>query len=192
MNFLAHLYLSGDNESLRFGNFVGDAVRGNQLARFPEDIQRGIILHRKIDSFTDEHPIFRKHCKLLYPDHGHYARVILDVIYDYFIASNWSKFHSQTLNEYAAAFYLATKEREHLLPASIERLFALMQKQNWLLQYASLEGLEHILFHMNKRTSFPSQFPQAVTVLKNEEQQMLPDFFIFFDELINYCNNQSI
>ena len=191
MNFLAHLYLSGTNEELRFGNFIGDAVRGNQIKNYPLEVQQGINLHRKIDTFTDTHPIFRKHCKLLYPEHGHYARVIQDVIYDYFIASNWEKFHTQTLNEFSREFYMAAAARSHLLPTRMEHLSALMQQQNWLVQYATLEGLENILFHMNKRTSFPSQFPLAIRIVKEKEKEMLGDFFIFFNALKSYCEQYS-
>lgn len=191
MNFLAHLYLSGNNEALRFGNFIGDAVRGKQINDYPLDVQQGIVLHRRIDTFTDNHPIFRQHCKLLYPEHGHYARVIQDVIYDYFIASNWERFHPQSLHTYSLAFYKAAAERNHLLPPRMEKLFSLMQKQNWLLQYATLEGLENILFHMNKRTSFPSQFPLAMRIVKAKEQEMLPDFFKFFDALKKDCENPT-
>ena len=68
MNYLAHIYLSGTHMELRFGNFIADAVPGKQYAVYAKGVQKGILLHRAIDTFTDQHPLFRKHCKLLFPD----------------------------------------------------------------------------------------------------------------------------
>ncbi|MGA2151478.1 MAG: DUF479 domain-containing protein, partial [Geobacteraceae bacterium] len=51
MNFLAHLYLSGDDPELLVGNLLGDFVKGRLSGNFPDGIERGIELHRRIDSF---------------------------------------------------------------------------------------------------------------------------------------------
>ncbi|MGB2475785.1 MAG: ACP phosphodiesterase [Flavobacteriaceae bacterium] len=191
MNFLAHLYLSGDREDLRFGNFIGDAVRGKNYSQYNQEVQKGILLHRAIDTFTGQHPIFRKHCKVLYPEHGHYARVIIDVIYDHFLASNWNKYHRQSLPLFALDFYQAVALRENELPSRMKKLFQMMNQQNWLLQYATLEGLHNILFHMNKRTSFPSQFPEAIKIIENQKEAMQIDFDTFFLDLKSFCKNHS-
>lgn len=191
MNFLAHLYLSGDDEALRFGNFIADAIRGKNFNHFTLPIQRGIKLHREIDHFTDQHPIFREHCKLLSPDHGHYARVIMDVVYDYFLASNWEKYHPIPLDIYANSFYLTTSANQDYIPEKMQRLFQFMKTQNWLLQYESISGLENILFHMSKRTKFPSNFASAVPIIVTNENVMLPAFFDFFENLQAFCKNHS-
>ena len=83
MNFLAHIYLSGDNDLIKIGNFMADGVRGNDYLDFPEEIQKGIILHRAIDTFTDAHPIFRKSKHRLHEKYGHYSGVIIDILYDH-------------------------------------------------------------------------------------------------------------
>ena len=192
MNFLAHIYLSGNNDDLRFGNFIADFVRGNQLKQFPLGVQKGILLHRAIDTFTDQHPIFRQHCKLLFPEHGHYARVIMDVVYDHFLASNWKKYHSDTLEIYADTFYKGTSKRMEELPIKMQGMFSTMRKQNWLVQYARIDGLENILMHMSKRTSFPSHFDRAIPTIKQEESLMLSQFHCFFEELCLFSKNHSI
>ena len=191
MNFLAHIYLSGSNEDLRFGNFIADFIRGNKLNQFSVGVQKGIQLHRAIDTFTDQHPIFRKHCKLLYPEHGHYARVIMDVVYDHFLAAQWKRYHTDTLENFADAFYLATADRIYDLPVKMQGMFATMHKQNWLLQYATVKGLENILMHMSKRTSFPAHFDRAIPTIQQEKAQMLPQFYDFFEELCLFSKNHS-
>ncbi|MDD3273470.1 MAG: DUF479 domain-containing protein, partial [Bacteroidales bacterium] len=58
MNYLAHIYLSGSNRQLQVGNFIGDFVKGRKHENYPKGIQKGILLHREIDRFTDCHPLF--------------------------------------------------------------------------------------------------------------------------------------
>ena len=79
MNFLAHIYLSGDNDLIKIGNFMADGIRGKHFESYPLEIQKGIILHRSIDTFTDAHPIFRQSTKKLHEKYHHYAGVIVDV-----------------------------------------------------------------------------------------------------------------
>ena len=84
MNYLAHVYLSGDDKHLAIGNFIADKVKGKQFLQYPQTIQNGILLHRKIDSFTDSHPLFKKNVTLLFPIHRHYSRVIVDLFFDHY------------------------------------------------------------------------------------------------------------
>src|SRR5436190_842749 len=87
MNFLAHLYLSGDDADVMTGNFIGDFVRGRNLAeQFGEKIARGIELHRAIDAFTDHHSVVKQSKTRLRPKYGHYSGVIVDIFYDHFLA----------------------------------------------------------------------------------------------------------
>ena len=83
MNFLAHIYLSGEDEGVTIGNFIADHVRGNHFGHYPKEIQLGIILHREIDTFTDTHEIVRESKRRLHERYRHYDGVIIDIFYDY-------------------------------------------------------------------------------------------------------------
>ena len=183
MNFLAHIHLSGNDKDLRFGNFIADAVRGKAYQEFSLSIQRGILLHRKIDHYTDNHPTFRQHCRLLYADHGHYARVIMDVLYDHLLAKHWANFHPQHLEDFAETFFTEIEAQQELLPEKMHGLFQTMKKQNWLVQYKTIEGLTHILYHMSKRTAFPSNFTTAVDILDDHSTDLLTEFTSFYTDL---------
>ena len=189
MNFLAHIHLSGQDKDLRFGNFIADGIRGKEIHNFPSRVQAGIQLHRAIDNFTDQHPVFRAHCKLLSPDHGHYARVIMDVVYDHLLAQQWTDFHPLPLADFAQDFYRETELRKEMIPQKMQRLFQLMQEQDWLVEYSRVEGLERILFHMSKRTSFPSNFSKAVAVIEENKPLLFPAFKNFYKELQVHCKN---
>ena len=64
MNYLAHIFLSGDNRKIQIGNFVGDAVKGHAYKKFSPDFRKGILLHRAIDDYTDHHPLVREAIEL--------------------------------------------------------------------------------------------------------------------------------
>jgi acyl carrier protein phosphodiesterase len=95
MNFLAHIYLSGDNDLLKIGNFMADSIRGHHYEDYPTEIRKGILLHRAIDSFTDMHPIYRQSKHRLHEKYGHYSGVIMDIFYDHFLAKNWNKYSNE-------------------------------------------------------------------------------------------------
>ena len=84
MNFLAHIYLSGEDTPLMIGNFIGDFVKGNEYKNFPADIQNGVLLHREIDSYTDSHEIVLESKKRLREKYRHYSGVITDIFYDHY------------------------------------------------------------------------------------------------------------
>ena len=65
MNFLAHIYLSGEDQGITIGNFIADGIKGKKYLSYSEDMQKGILLHRSIDSFTDQHPVVRQSTKRL-------------------------------------------------------------------------------------------------------------------------------
>ncbi len=95
MNYLAHLYLSGqDNKELLVGNFIADEVKGNKYKSYSQGIRQGIFLHRKIDEFADRHPIFNQSKKRLYPVYRHYAGVVNDIFYDHFLAKDWNVYYA--------------------------------------------------------------------------------------------------
>jgi len=105
MNFLAHLYLSGNNEQICIGNFIADWVKGSHLELYPDIIRKGIIVHRSIDDFTDHNPIVLRNAKLFKSGFGHYSSVVIDVVYDYFLANLWDNYSTINLPDFATSMY---------------------------------------------------------------------------------------
>ena len=56
MNYLAHAFLSFNDSGLLIGNMISDFVKGKKQFDYTPDIQKGIRLHRMIDTYTDAHP----------------------------------------------------------------------------------------------------------------------------------------
>ncbi len=183
MNYLAHIYLSGDNDALKIGNFISDFIRGNKYKNYPEAIQKGILLHRKIDSFTDENAIVRKSKRRLHERYKHYDGIIIDIIFDHFLAKNWQQFSEVSLLDYETHFLELLKNNFEILPVKVQQIFPYMKEQKWLSSYATLEGIEKVLKGVNKRTNGKSKMDRAITDLKTLYVEFEQDFTLFFIEL---------
>ncbi|NNC70408.1 MAG: DUF479 domain-containing protein, partial [Flavobacteriaceae bacterium] len=149
MNFLAHIYLSGDDKLVTIGNFMADGIRGKQYKTYPEKIQVGILLHRAIDTYTDAHPIVRRSTKRLHEKYSHYSGIIVDILYDHFLAKNWKTYSSIPLSKYVDEFYDSLEDNFEVLPTRIQKMMPYMIADNWLLSYASIDGITKVLEGMN-------------------------------------------
>ncbi|MGO4822258.1 MULTISPECIES: ACP phosphodiesterase [unclassified Flavobacterium] len=190
MNFLAHIYLSGDNDLIKIGNFMADGIRGKHFESFPTDIQKGIVLHRAIDTFTDAHPIFRQSTKKLHARYHHYAGVIVDVFYDHYLAKNWSTYSSEDLGEYIERFYQSLHTHTTLLTERTVGLMPYMIKQNWLLSYQRIEGIKQILTQMDSRTKNKSNMRFATEELEEFYIEFEKEFTLFFEELREHAQEK--
>ncbi|NMH26230.1 acyl carrier protein phosphodiesterase [Flavobacterium solisilvae] len=192
MNFLAHIYLSGDNDLLKIGNFMADSIRGNSYENYPDEIKKGILLHRSIDSFTDMHPVYRKSKHRLHEKYGHYSGVIMDIFYDHFLAKNWANYSNKKLEEYADEFYQLLQDNYDLLTDKIQGMMPYMIARNWLVSYASISGLEMILFQMDHRTKNRVAMHEAIVELQEFYLEFETEFTLFFEELQQHCKNKLL
>jgi acyl carrier protein phosphodiesterase len=192
MNYLAHIYLSNENQGITIGNFIADGIKGKKYTKFPKEIQKGILLHRGIDSFTDFHPTVRLSTKRMHKNYGHYSGVIVDILYDHFLAKNWKNYHEQPLEEYIENFYELLRNSSDVLTPRIKRMMPYMISDNWLLSYASIEGISKILAQMNRRTNNISKMNFAVLELEEYYEEFENEFTSFFEELRVFSNNKII
>jgi acyl carrier protein phosphodiesterase len=192
MNFLAHIYLSGDNDLIKIGNFMADGIRGKQFESFPSEIQKGIILHRAIDTYTDAHPIFRQSTKKLHEKYHHYAGVIIDVFYDHFLAKNWKAYSDENLDDFVKKFYDSLTENHSVLTERTQHLMPIMFRENWLVSYQTIEGIHHILTQMDRRTKNTSKMQFASNELKEYYTEFETEFTAFFEELKQHVNHKLL
>ena len=183
MNYLAHLYLSGKNEDVLIGNFIADSVKGSKYKDYSTDIQRGIVLHRQIDTHTDAHPNFRTSTKRLHKNYGHYSGVIVDIFFDHFLAKNWKHYSSISLADYAQDCYFILNKNIQMMPEKAQYILPYMTKGNWLLSYVSVEGISSVLSGMNRRTNGRSGMDKATIELQQFYSEFEDDFKIVFKDL---------
>ncbi|NMH89929.1 acyl carrier protein phosphodiesterase [Flavivirga algicola] len=190
MNYLAHIYLSGNNDLVTIGNFIADGIKGKSYKKYSKDIQTGILLHRNIDSYTDAHKTVRLSTKRLHEKYGHYSGIIVDILYDHFLAKNWNKYSPIPLHTYIDAFYDSLKEHYHILPTRIQKMMPYMIADNWLLSYASIDGISRVLDGMNRRTQNISGMHEAIVELEEFYKEFENEFTVFFSELISFSKQK--
>ena len=184
MNFLAHLYLSGDDPKIMVGNFIGDFVKGREaLASFEKEIIFGIELHRSIDAFTDHHPIVKSSKKRLSDKYRHYAGVIVDMYFDHFLSKLWNKFHETPLETFSSNSYRVLEDHRNILPDRVKMMLPYMIRGNWLVGYGTIDGIGQALSGMARRTPYQSKMEQAADDLRENYELFEHDFLNFFPEL---------
>jgi acyl carrier protein phosphodiesterase len=192
MNFLAHIYLSGDNDLIKIGNFMADGIHGKQFDIYPMDIQKGIILHRAIDTFTDAHPVFRQSTKRLHANYHHYSGIIVDIFYDHFLAKNWNSYSNEPLEDYSERFYQSLRDNFDDLTPKTQKMMPYLIAHNWLLSYQSIDGIESVLTKMDNRMKHDSNMRFSIAELKAFYSEFELEFTSFFEDLIVHSNLKII
>ena len=182
MNFLAHLYLSGEDEQLMIGNFIADSVKGSSFRNYPEGIAKGIRLHRAIDFYSDNHPIFLKSMERLRPGYRKYAGVIVDIFYDHFLAKNWQEYSDKPLEQYAAGVNALMLQNILVMPAKSLLFLKYAIRTNRFVSYATPDGIGEVLYGMSRRTTFRSNMELAGKDLEENYPEFENEFRIFFED----------
>jgi len=190
MNFLAHSHLSGDNRDILFGNFIADSVKGKAMNDFPNNIKNGILLHRKIDSFTDKHEIVKTSVKLIRPAYGKFSGVVVDIYYDHFLAANWTDYSETNLKSFAKYVYLILGINFSLLPARTKKMLPFLIAQNWLVGYSNFDSLKRVFAGMDRRTNNISGMKDAVVQLKINYDELGLHFKEFYPLLQDFAKEQ--
>jgi acyl carrier protein phosphodiesterase len=188
MNLLAHAHLSGNNDRLLVGNMMADAVKGKKWANYTPEIGTGIRLHRRIDDFTDKHPLVRQSKALIREHYGLYSGVVIDLYFDHFLASDWASFSPIHLINFSRHVYWVLARHYSLLPPKVRRILPFMIAQNWLHSYASKVDLERIFYNMDRRTNFRSGMKNAVSVLEKHYPVLQENFSGFYPMLEQETN----
>ena len=190
MNFLAHLFLSCDQEDLLIGNFIADFVPNREVKAYPEGIKQGIMLHRQIDSYTDTHPVARRSARRLYSRHSKYASVIIDIFYDHLLAINWELYSDRSLPDFAEEAYRVLEVNIGRMPPILQQRLPRMIADNWLVRYASFDGVGFTIERMKNRASKPHLLSDAVESLMKDYSDFDAEFNLFFPDIIAFVEER--
>ncbi|MEN0051576.1 MAG: ACP phosphodiesterase [Bacteroidota bacterium] len=184
MNYLAHLFLSCEDEELLIGNFIADFVKNRYREELSPRVLEGIQLHRVIDSFTDRHPVVVQTTRLLHPKHHKYSPVLMDVFFDYLLAENWEMYSQESINDFSTRVYAILSKNIDQVPAPFQARTLSMVQHHWLMSYMMLEGMEDTFERMKRRVSKPEYLDDAVLSLQEHHETLTKTFHTFFPEII--------
>lgn len=177
MNYLAHLFLAGNSAESLIGNLAGDFVKGRIGDDLPLPIADGIRHHRRVDAFTDSHPSVSAFRRVLIPEHGHYARVIADVFFDHFLAGDFSRYSSESLDDFLRRVYATIDPHIDELPGRLRFVYPRMRDEGWLKSYQSIDGIRLALGGISHRLSRRPQLAPAVHFLEDTRRETLEHLF---------------
>lgn len=184
MNYLAHTLLSFGDESLLIGNFITDFINAKQARALGQEFQKGVELHRNIDSFTDSHEMFITGRRRLAEHHDKYSPVVLDILYDYLLARNWNKYSDVSLDDHAKESYSIFEKYASVFVENEVMYIPKMISHNFLQSYANEDKVRYVLSRMDDRTKFDSNFYLAMDHLLEDYDSYETEFNSFFPDII--------
>lgn len=190
MNYLAHLFLSGDEPQAMIGGLLGDFVKGPLRGEYPTEIERGIALHRAIDAWVDDQPEMLVAIQRFHPPFRRFGGVIVDVCYDHLLATRWSDHHPLPLGNYAEAFYRQLQHHYNLLPERAQRFADTAPKHRLLENYANAGAIELALNRISRRLKRPVNLAGAMPSINQYWPNLEREFEALFPRLCHFANTE--
>ena len=188
MNYLAHACLSFNQPGILTGNMISDFVKGKKKFDFSPVIQKGIVLHRAIDEFTDFHPVTQQAKAYFKKEYRLYSGAFIDVVYDHFLANDKKEFAGEMeLNAFCQATYISLQNNSTGLPDSFLQMLPFMQQQNWLYHYRYKEGIEKSFGGLVRRAAYLSESAIAYKIFNERYNELGECYQLFFPALKNFA-----
>lgn len=170
---------------------IGDFVQNKKRELLPEGIQKGIALHRAIDTFTDAHPVFIEAKKVFQPVVRLYSGAFVDVAFDYFLANDEKIKSEEEWRLFTENIYQVLYHHQSHLPESFQHILPKMQADNWLFNYRYDWGMEYSIRNvLNKAKYLDREMP--VFDLFLEQKNFLKDCYEeFFPDLHAHAQEMS-
>lgn len=190
MNFLAHAYLSFEDPEILVGNMVSDFVKGKARFGLSGKLGQGVILHRKIDSFTDSHPATRRAREIFRADYRLYGGAIMDVLYDHYLASDPAIFTEDSLYRFTQFTYRQLEAHTEKLPLPFLSMFTYMRRDNWLLGYRHPDGIRRSLEGLVRRAAYLTESATAFRLFTEHYEELGNCYRQFFPDVKAYAKEQ--
>ena len=188
MNFLAHSYLSFSEEQL-VGNMIADFVKNRDVVRLPESIQKGIKLHRAIDTFTDAHPLIHEAKAPFRPLVRLYSGAFVDVVFDYFLANDTTENSQREWQEHSQRVYAVLRRYEEFLPEVFKKVLDKMQQDDWLYNYRNEWGIEYSFRNVVNKAQFLDKTTNVFPAFLANKDFLREKYEIFFPEIKSFAQD---
>jgi len=186
MNYLGHLFFSNNELELMYANIYGDFIKGSRLNHHPEIVQKGVKLHREIDSFIDNHQKVLNLKRMLSPHLPKISGIAIDLYFDHLLAIHWNNYRSDSLEKFTNQFYNFNFDLNNFSNQNFQFLIDKMKKDNWLYHYKYSHGLEFACKGLSKRISFDNDLWKAPEIFTNFRPEIEETFIDFMSDAVLY------
>jgi len=187
VNWLAHLWLGGDEALLRIGNLMGDFVRGIDLDGLHPELRRGVHMHRSVDGFTDAHPDFRRSRARLQPRWRHWSGLLVDVAYDHLLARDFEHWTGEPLDAFVDGVHADLDAHRELLSPSLRRAAPKIMAADLLRAYRTRAGVAGALRSLGRRARRDPGLEAAAATIHEHDAGLAEDFADFFPQLRDHA-----
>ena len=182
LNYLFHLFLSGDDPEVLTGNFMGDFIKGPLGDAYPPRLRQGIDLHRRIDSFARDQADFNRSRLRLDPTFGLYRGILVDLYYDHFLALSWDQWSRESLDDYLIRVRRIVEGQRLLLPERLREIVPVIF-EDLLPSYLEPAGVGRALERMSRRVKRSNPLAGGGAELSRHYEGLREDFLGFLPEV---------
>ncbi len=187
MNHLAHALLAGANDDLLVGSLLGDFWRGAPDPSWPAGVRTGVILHRRIDVYTDSHPVVAAARTLFHPPVRRYAGILIDVYFDHVLARDWALHSNESLDTFSARTADLLDCHAAWLPVDLNRFARYFRMHDLFGAYAQRATIEQVLRGISGRLRHANPLAEAGTALWARADALDEAFARFFPDLVAHA-----
>lgn len=192
MNYLGHAVLSFGDKDILTGNMIGDYVKGMAPVEvYPENIQKGILLHRKIDEYADNHPASLRAQVWFREKYGRYSGAIVDTLFDHFLATDPHYFQTEPeLLSFTQDVYNKLESNQQHFPQKFAMFFPYMKEQNWLYNYRSMQGIHRSLQGLQRRAKYMSGIDEAYNTFITYYYQISQCYYEYIEHADKFVKHE--
>lgn len=185
MNYLGHMLCCDDTPLSMLGNFIADFVKGGAEGRFPPEVVAGIRHHRRVDLYTDFHETVRASRRLVSGPRRRYAGVIIDVLYDHFLATSGDRYCSTGLDELIGRVYENLGRHRIMAPHPAPMVIERMAAEDWFRSYRTMGGIDRTFRRISRRLRRENPLDTAVAELEQNYELLSSHFHTFFPQVLS-------
>lgn len=192
MNYLGHALLSMDDPDILAGNMIGDYVKGSaSLDDYSEGVKKGILLHRKIDSFADSDPAALRARVWFREKYGLYSGAIIDTVFDHYIATDPQFFKTENdLLSFSQGVYKKLNGYKEIFPPQFAKMFPYMEQQNWLYNYRTMTGVSRSLQGLHRRAKYMEEPEEAYNTFVIRYYELAQSYYDFMERAYEYVKRE--
>ena len=193
MNHFAHLALSRTTVESAVGNLLGDFARGVDQHQLPAAVLAGLLNHRAVDRFTDNHPVVLELKSCFSSERRRFAGIALDIYFDHLLINHWERFEQRHLESTIDEFYQRLSAGRDLMPGDeMRRVTQRIVDYDWFGSYRDIDSIAQSLDQVAGRIRFANRFDNAIEDIVRHEELIRDGFFEFYPQLQQHIEQQAI